>query len=432
MADPLSVISGIAGLVTAAEIVASRTHKYVVAVKDASKDIKSLSQELLALYGVLNSLSLVVHEFKTEGLNSAAQIQLIYSCQDVLETIRVKLEKVDPDSTDNSFRAGKRKLQWPFSKDETRTMLVEVERHKSTLALALSADNMSAILRCLTSQDQIQRGVQELSVQILEAETRVSLKKEHKEMLSLYGHVNPISNHKAALKLRHPGTGTWLAESDQYIEWLETERSMLWLYGIPGAGKTVLMCSIIEDALRRSNARTSIAYFYCDYKDPKSQLPTYILGSIASQLAKQNGRALDLMRKFYHQHHKDNKALNLSEDEDLQNLVVEMSQHFDNVMVLVDGLDECDKNADRVVELLTTCQETSRRIKTMFSSRDEPDIRRHLSSYESLRAEAREADLRLYVGAEIETRIKKGQLRLRDASIKEKIMESLVKGADGM
>ena len=432
MSDPLSVISGIAGLVTAVELVASRTRKYVTAVKNVNKDIKTLSQELIALYGVLNSLSLIVHQFESEGSESAARLHHIYSCQTTLETIRNKLNKADPNIVENRLHIGKRKLQWPFSKEETKNMLLEVERHKTTLSLALSADNMSAMVRCLSWQDQIRQSVKELSIQLLEAETRVKLKEEHRDMLSLYGQIKPISSHKGALALRHPGTGTWLTENADYVQWLETERSTLWLHGIPGAGKTVLMSSIIENCLHRSNARTAVAYFYCDYKDHKSQIPVYILGSIATQLAKQNARALQTMRTFYELHHNDSKFLSPSEAGDLQDLVIKMSQHFDSVLVLVDGLDECGKNTEQAVELLKASRDTSLTIKTLLSSRDEPDIRRYLSSYVPIRAEAQEADLRLFVGAEIETRIKKGRLRLGDISIKEQIMEALVEGADGM
>lgn len=59
MADPLSVASGIGGLVTLTDLVFSRIFKYVQAVKGASKEIAALSSEVGALYGVLSSLQLV-------------------------------------------------------------------------------------------------------------------------------------------------------------------------------------------------------------------------------------------------------------------------------------------------------------------------------------------------------------------------------------
>jgi hypothetical protein len=39
----------------------------------------------------------------------------------------------------------KKKLQWPLSISETKELVAEVERHKSTLNLALTADGMSVL-----------------------------------------------------------------------------------------------------------------------------------------------------------------------------------------------------------------------------------------------------------------------------------------------
>lgn len=56
------------------------------------------------------------------------------------------LEKCDPSSSDadsNMRNRIKKKLQWPLSVSETKELVAEVEKHKSTLNLALTADGMS-------------------------------------------------------------------------------------------------------------------------------------------------------------------------------------------------------------------------------------------------------------------------------------------------
>lgn len=59
-------------------------------------------------------------------------------------------------------------------------------------------------------------------------------------MLDTIGPFDPSGHQNIAIKLRQPGTGVWFTEGAQFKQWLELANSKLWLYGIPGAGKTVL------------------------------------------------------------------------------------------------------------------------------------------------------------------------------------------------
>jgi SpoVK/Ycf46/Vps4 family AAA+-type ATPase len=61
------------------------------------------------------------------------------------------------------------------------------------------------------------------------------------EIVRWLSHGNdPETNHRAARKKHEEGTGKWFTESKEYARWKEEPNSFLWLYGIPGCGKTVL------------------------------------------------------------------------------------------------------------------------------------------------------------------------------------------------
>jgi hypothetical protein len=110
-----------------------------------------------------------------------------------------------------------------------------------------------------------------------------------------------------------------------------------------------------------------------------------------------------------------------------------MTTCFENALIIVDALDECVKDRSHVVDLLQSLNKSSdSNIKTLFTSRREVDIEDQLSEYKQVSIAARSSDLRLYVACEIELRIRKKMLRLRDAKLKEHIMERLIEGADGM
>lgn len=55
-----------------------------------------------------------------------------------------------------------------------------------------------------------------------------------------YSAVDPYSNHSAACEKREPTTGDWFLNCAEFAAWLISQKSFLWLHGIPGCGKTVL------------------------------------------------------------------------------------------------------------------------------------------------------------------------------------------------
>ena len=78
------------------------------------------------------------------------------------------------------------------------------------------------------------------------------------------------------------GQVTGFVEGAPFQKWLHTRNSKLWVYGIPGAGKSILAGAGISEALQLSDERHGIAYFYCDYKDANTQKPLNILGSLVA------------------------------------------------------------------------------------------------------------------------------------------------------
>jgi hypothetical protein len=142
MADPLSIAASVAGLITIAETVIGSGYQYVKNAKDAGSQVSALISEITNLFGVLHSLHLVACRFEGEEFDSTMQIHHIHSCYVVLEKIKLRLDKANPVGSHNALEAAKRKLHWPISSSETKSLIADVERHKSTLSLALHADGM--------------------------------------------------------------------------------------------------------------------------------------------------------------------------------------------------------------------------------------------------------------------------------------------------
>lgn len=425
MADPLSISAGIAGLATLADLVFCRTYKYVQATRRASTDISTLTIEIGALYGILSNLKLVSDQLQDETVHSTAQVHHIESCYRTLEEVRTILDRDRTSSLQNQpLEVLKRKLHWPLTSCEVKKLTAEFERHKTTLGLALNVDSMSGLLQSLSIQREVRNTVDMVKIELRqrhEAETRVAITKERQNILKSFGKSDPSRYQRMGLKLQQPGTGLWLPASQEFQNWLSTDHAKLWLYGIPGAGKTVLAAVAIEEVLRDSRPNVAVAFFYCDYMDPATQTPALVLGSLVQQIAKQDERSFEKVQTFCKSRNPDHRDDIDYDPEELRNLLSDMTVDFDCTTVVVDGLDECGTNTIATVEFLASLNLAKTgdeaNVKTLFLSRDEVDIRLCLADYIQVAIAAKSSDLRLYVGSEIDSRIRKNKLRIKDNSL---------------
>ena len=93
-------------------------------------------------------------------------------------------------------------------------------------------------------------------------------------------------NHQKALKQRQHDTGRWLLHEKRYEDWKMENSSCIWLYGIPGCGKTILSSTILEDIFMccDNHSGYAVAYFYFDFNDVQKQNAERMLRSLVVQL----------------------------------------------------------------------------------------------------------------------------------------------------
>lgn len=439
MADPLSIASGIAGLLNIAGLVFSRTYKFAKAAKGAESNIKALADEVRTLAGLLQSLSLVATELETSPADSAFRLHHVISCQQLLLRIERRTKEADPTQYgESTARAFLKKLKWPFSSTETMELVTEVSRHQRLITVALSADSITSLQQLLSGQEGLREEVYDLKQELERRwalETRISLDTKRQEILQFFGSIDPAVNHETSMGLRHRETGGWLLCHENFLAWMNNMRAKLWLSGIPGAGKTILASAVIEESLRHSTQERAVAYFYCDYKDERLQYLPNILGTIACQLARQDAsqRNFQLLQDYYQLCHPLDRPVSPPKAQVLINIIQDMSASFQEVSIVVDALDECGKNRTEVVEALASLNESiTSNVRTLFLSRDEPDIKNILDGFTHIPIAAHSDDLKIYVAEEIDTRTRKGKLRIKSLNLKHQIMERLINGAEGM
>ncbi|KAH7361209.1 hypothetical protein BKA66DRAFT_536672 [Pyrenochaeta sp. MPI-SDFR-AT-0127] len=439
MADPLSVAGSIAGLLSIADVVFRKLYKYVKTVKKAEKEVLSFKTEVATLTGVLHNLHIIAEELEDDStFDNVLQIDHVASCSITLERIDALLSEMEFPK-DRKFQSALQKLKWPFKTSETQEISDEVRRHRETLSLALSADTMVALLQCLSSQKDIINRLDRLQETIQrreDIEVGIALDEDRRRILKSFFIVEPRPYYETSLKLRHSGTGSWLYRDPIFQSWLQEPGSRLWLTGIPGAGKTVLSGSIIQRCIAMASESKAIAYYYCDYKNTNTQNVVSIFSALAGQIAIKNEASFLLLKEYYEQLHTSDQMERQPKIEELIKLIHKMAAAFDDVRIIVDGLDECGEDMAGATEWLhkLVCAPYAT-ISLALLSREEQAIRSVFDAdgtYDHVEITAHTEDVERYVRSEIEERIQKRRLRIRNPELKLLIIRELVSRAGGM
>ena len=90
---------------------------------------------------------------------------------------------------------------------------------------------------------EIHRNVQDATSTLWD----VSFRQRREKIERWLSPTHPSTNYNKALRQRQEGTGLWFLQNSVYVQWKTQQNSRLWIYGIPGCGKTILSSTIIED-----------------------------------------------------------------------------------------------------------------------------------------------------------------------------------------
>ncbi|ETS81450.1 hypothetical protein PFICI_06452 [Pestalotiopsis fici W106-1] len=439
MADPLSIAASIAGLLSLADSAFRGVFRYTQDASNAQKDIKALCTELQSVAVVLHGVKLLTETLEQDATRSSPlRLEHVHSCRAVLNEILGRIVRFDPTPGDNkSIKHAMQALKWPFGKSRTMEMVNELSRQKETLQLALQASTMADLMACLSKVQNVESKLNQIqkSVESLKVLTRIKIDHMRSKILDFFMVDDPSPNLRTSWNLRQPMTGLWLTESPRFREWLTEPRSKLWLSGIPGAGKTVLAGAVIREALSRleTTPKVGVAFFFCDYKKKSSWDISNILRALMAQLGRQRDSSFQLLKEYYDKIEPQFGFRMTPDIEDLRDLFVRQANEYDQVLVVVDGLDECGDKAGEVSRMLSEVARYARTISMALCSRHEADISDQLETdFDHIPIAAHTEDISLFVGAELEKRIEQKRLRLGNASLKDEIMSKLIEGAQGM
>lgn len=234
MAEPLSITSGIAGLITLGSEVLAAGYKYVNSVASAKDDIKSLVHETALLSTVLSQLishSLSEETAQRSGSHTLVQQDVLHACEKTLRNIRSLI--CDFELTGGNRRGNAvNSLLWPLKQQEISKNRERLGRLCAILRTAISIENTSNLRTLQQGQEWGNEAVRELA--------RNADEMQEQKMLDWLSTLDPTAKHTTATLLQQPGTYGWFLKEQTVLDWLDHGK-LLWLNGASGAGKTILM-----------------------------------------------------------------------------------------------------------------------------------------------------------------------------------------------
>jgi len=162
-------------------------------------------------------------------------------------------------------------------------------------------------------------------------------------------------DHRAALISekgnRAEGTCEWIKNNDEYQSLSRGDTRLLWIYGGPGKGKTMLSIYLTEDF----EETQKVVYFFCQANDESRKSATYVLRGLIWQLTAQQPGTAQHLTDYLHtpgDEHPDNPKIKesvLASREALWSIFMKITGdlEFTGTFCLVDGLDECDEDSQR-------------------------------------------------------------------------------------
>ncbi|KAN0141385.1 hypothetical protein V8E53_001141 [Lactarius tabidus] len=151
---------------------------------------------------------------------------------------------------------------------------------------------------------------------------------------------DPSTNHNIACRIQLDGTAQWFFQGGIFSEWKSTG-SLLWIYGKPGSGKSILCSAVIQDIeTLRKTGLACMAYFYFDFRDPDKKNCRNLLLSLLVQLSTQSIPCRDALYHLYLEHDEGSRAPGeaaLTQClKDMLNIPNQLP-----IFIILDALDEC-------------------------------------------------------------------------------------------
>ncbi|CAG8344826.1 unnamed protein product, partial [Penicillium salamii] len=241
----------------------------------------------------------------------------------------------------------------------------------------------------------------------------------------------------AALKASYE----WILRHPQFLSWRGSNDSqVLWVKGDPGKGKTMLLYGIIDELcpttkLADPQAMSLLAFFFCQATVPELSNAHAVLRGLIYMLVDTQPSLLSQVQKRF----RDTGEPRFGDAEAwtaLCNIFLNIlhDPSLDTIYVVVDALDECVQDQDKLLQFILNETKDFPHVKWIISSRNHVEERTRLldsQSILSLELQENAESVSVAIAAYICDRIAELQSLQNDDALQDYIQQALQRKAEG-
>ncbi|KAK5064961.1 hypothetical protein LTR84_000796 [Exophiala bonariae] len=436
--------------------------KYATAFKHANTQAQALVTEVASVDHVLGALRKHLEQEHRKGQTVFEQTSVLFfavdGCRDRLQEIHKALQPLAASSMVQRLWG---RATWPFEKAGTTEAVIALHRFAQIFHFAMSLEGFKALCQpqnpdalakiqtSLNTIEQHQTNYNDANIQTIlnmvkdmpDLVNDMKLVKKFVHDLEIDNRLKQLldgipklpygERHRDLQLTRLDGVGRWLFDTSRFVQWrdMTSSEGTLWCNGAPGVGKTHL-ASIAIDHLHNFTVQSNrrVVYFYFDYKLQSDQTPLNVIQTLLHQLLSKfthvPAQAVELSQAIA-------KREELPGWDKLTSIFLKICNDTQDVFVVLDALDECDKVANRgpIVKFIQGIKASKARL--MVTSRPYPaDVTEVLGSCPQLLIEASDSDITAYVQDRIACNPQTA--RMIDDSLKDKIIHTITSRSGGM
>ncbi|KAI7763013.1 hypothetical protein LZL87_011156 [Fusarium oxysporum] len=370
MAEALGIASGAAGLLSLAIEVTKLSYTYIASVRGAPKSLTSYIGELATLTSVLLQLDDLIQAKRLNSQNSQILSKALSDCKQEVEHLRAKLER---KVSYGGIKAKVAALAWPLSESELQDKVNMLHRYNGIFSSALQADSLTVAIATNKELQDFRHST------------------ETKEIIAWYKSDVAIEVSTSHLEDYCPSTWETFLSGNFYHSWRSGSTPVVWGYGQPGAGKTVLAALVLRDIKSGNLPGTAIASHFFSSSRPKESVSNVLRSLIAQAL---HGCPV-IPQEALALYEKGSQNLMMT---DLINVLGAIAKSMTTCIIL-DALDEYPF-LPKLFNILSMLQGLGVRI--FATARDLPKIRKHFEKKPRVKVSATSQDLGLYVNHRLE------------------------------
>ncbi|KAB8210315.1 hypothetical protein BDV34DRAFT_209706 [Aspergillus parasiticus] len=360
---------------------------------------------------------------KDEQVKGLYKLVIDYQVQSVM--------RFDRNPVKNYFRSVTDYDAWS---DQLNTIKEEEKTLKMRFQVALSALSVQKLNDLERDVGKSRKTLEEVANDTRKIEEHLS-DAEYRRCLNTLKATDPQLDKQRIEKLKGgllKDSYNWVIENPEFKRWMDASSGeLLWIKGDPGKGKTMLLCGIIDELSQLAAPGTNIAFFFCQASVETLDNYPAVLRGLISMLVKQQPSLMSHLSEASFDGHNawlalQNTLTNILNDPTLQ-----------STYLLIDGLDECVRDRQNLLDLLVEHSSAHENIKWIVSSRNWPGIEEDLNLAKKIKLhlELNEAVLSKAIQSFIEYRVQKLENRSNGSKGKTDIWKAvkdhLVENANG-